>query len=56
MFPDDGACARYLEDVRWRDGFVCPHCDGAEDYIGLCGTCGHTDDPDAFGFGEIEWD
>ena len=26
MFPDDGACARYLESVRWREGFVCPRC------------------------------
>lgn len=26
MFPDDLACARYLEDVRWREGFVCPRC------------------------------
>lgn len=21
MFPDDAACARYLEAIRWRDGF-----------------------------------
>ena len=28
MFPDDGACARYLESVRWRDGFACPRCAG----------------------------
>ncbi len=26
MFPDDAACARYLESIRWRDGFVCPKC------------------------------
>lgn len=26
MFPDDLACARYLEAVRWRDGFECPKC------------------------------
>jgi transposase-like protein len=26
-FPDDGACLRYLERVRWHtDGFTCPHC------------------------------
>lgn len=24
LFPDDAACATYLEGVRWRDGFVCP--------------------------------
>jgi len=26
MFPDDAACASYLEAVRWRDGFQCPRC------------------------------
>ncbi len=30
MFPDDVACARYLEAIRWRDNFKCPKC-GAED-------------------------
>ena len=27
-FPDDDACARYLADKRWPDGFVCPACSG----------------------------
>ena len=26
MFPDDKACALYLEAIRWRKGFVCPRC------------------------------
>jgi hypothetical protein len=26
LFPDDAACARYLESLRWGHGFVCPHC------------------------------
>lgn len=26
LFPDDLACARYLEGMRWRSGFACPHC------------------------------
>ena len=26
LFPDDAACARYLEAVRWPHGFVCPTC------------------------------
>ncbi len=30
MFPDDAACAKYLEAIRWRDNFKCPKCD-AED-------------------------
>ena len=25
-FPTDGACREYLVDLRWPDGFVCPHC------------------------------
>ncbi len=26
LFPDDAACARYLERVRWPKEFVCPLC------------------------------
>ncbi|OQX31374.1 MAG: hypothetical protein B0D96_12945, partial [Candidatus Sedimenticola endophacoides] len=26
MFPDDLACASYLETLRWPDGFKCPKC------------------------------
>jgi len=26
LFPDDDACARYLERLSWPDGFVCPAC------------------------------
>ena len=26
LFPDDAACAAYLEKARWSDGFVCPQC------------------------------
>ena len=25
-FPDDAACAAYLEKARWGGGFACPHC------------------------------
>lgn len=25
MFPDDAACATYLERIRWPETFVCPH-------------------------------
>ena len=24
LFPDDAACAAYLEKARWGDGFACP--------------------------------
>ncbi len=26
VFPDDAACATYLERLRWADGFACPRC------------------------------
>jgi transposase-like protein len=26
LFPDDAACAAYLEQVRWHGSFVCPNC------------------------------
>jgi len=26
LFPDDAACASYLEKARWGDGFTCQHC------------------------------
>jgi hypothetical protein len=29
VFPNDDACAKYLEAVRWPKGFVCPKCSWA---------------------------
>lgn len=26
LFPNDDACARYLEGAKWSNGFECPHC------------------------------
>jgi DNA-directed RNA polymerase subunit RPC12/RpoP len=26
FFPDEASCARFLERLRWPDGFVCPAC------------------------------
>jgi hypothetical protein len=26
FFPDEAACAKYLEAMRWPDGFACPGC------------------------------
>ena len=26
VFPNDAACAQYLERMRWPDGFACPKC------------------------------
>ncbi len=30
MFPDDAACAKYLEAIRWRDNFKCSKCDAKD--------------------------
>ena len=27
LFPDEAACAAYLERARWSGGFICDHCD-----------------------------
>jgi transposase-like protein len=29
VFPDDKACAKYLENLRWPQGFLCPKCNQA---------------------------
>ena len=31
LFPDDAACAAYLEKIRWEHGFSCPWCGVAGD-------------------------
>jgi hypothetical protein len=31
LFPNDAACAVYLERVRWRGGFVCPSYQNADE-------------------------
>jgi transposase-like protein len=45
-FPDDAACAVFLERLRWPDGFVCPACGQAGGWrVGggrwwMCADCG----------------
>lgn len=44
-FPDDAACLDYLDWLRWREGFLCPHCDGVgswplPDSRQICSGCG----------------
>jgi hypothetical protein len=31
-FGDEERCYAFLERIRWRDGFVCPHCGARESY------------------------
>lgn len=32
LFPDEAACRRYLYNLRWPDGFVCPRCSSTTAY------------------------
>lgn len=49
LFPNDASCAAYLENIRWRTGFICPKCaDSQEPYrfanrphILRCRACKH---------------
>jgi transposase-like protein/ribosomal protein L37AE/L43A len=43
-FGDETACRAYLFALRWPEGFVCPHCQGAAAWpmargLWLCGSC-----------------
>jgi ISXO2-like transposase domain/Transposase zinc-ribbon domain len=45
FFGDEEACLRYLERLRWRDGFRCPACGGGEAWrtkrgLWVCRGCG----------------
>jgi len=33
QFPDEKACWHYLIDIRWPDGYVCPHCNSAKYWL-----------------------
>ena len=47
MYPDDDACAAWLEQLRWPNGFVCPKCEtGASPWQHtrgrlVCSSCRH---------------
>ena len=49
MFPDEAACAEYLYELRWPDGFICSDCGrSGEPYrirtrptVFQCRPCGH---------------
>lgn len=39
-FPDEAACAAYLAQLRWPEGFVCPACGGTRGWV--LATKAHT--------------
>ena len=45
QYGTEAACREYLEQMRWPDGFVCPHCSGRRSWrtergLWMCGDCG----------------
>jgi len=32
-FSDEASCREYLQQIRWQEGFICPHCDHGEYWI-----------------------
>ena len=36
IFPDDAACAAYLETLKWPNGFVCPACGESGEPYRIC--------------------
>jgi len=49
LFPDDTSCMRYLENIKWSNGFVCKKC-GHDKYIThtspftrKCTSCKHVE-------------
>ena len=41
LFPDETTYARYLERIRWPEGFECPSCRQARPRVLECRQCGH---------------
>jgi len=51
-FDSEEACRRYLEGIRWRDGFLCPACGGRKGWSTArgymhCSLCQHQTSPTA---------
>jgi Transposase zinc-ribbon domain len=40
MFPDEAACRRYLERMRWPSGFICERCEASEEPLRLATRAG----------------
>lgn len=53
IFPDPSACLRYLDEVKWGNGYACKSCGHQREskapklFSRRCGRCGHTESPTA---------
>ncbi len=49
IFPDSSTCYRYLEELKWGEGFTCKSCDhtkhseGPKLFTKRCSRCGHIE-------------
>ena len=54
VFPDDLACLRYLNNLKWQDGFQCKKCHnnkyfkGAKKFDRRCTKCGYNESLTAY--------
>jgi hypothetical protein len=51
LFPNDESCMKYLESLKWSDGFICEkcnhktYCKGNRDYTRQCTRCRYQSSP-----------
>ncbi|MDB5273116.1 MAG: receptor [Chitinophagaceae bacterium] len=56
IFPDDLACQRYIEEIKWTEGFQCKKCSNKKYFTGArifsrrCTRCGYSESVTAFTF------
>lgn len=49
IFPDELSCMRYLDEVKWKDGYICKKCGNDKCFPGLqkfakrCSRCGYNE-------------
>lgn len=54
VFPDDTSCLRYLEDLKWKEGFKCRKCGNTKysnssgPFNRKCSRCGNIESPTAY--------
>jgi two-component system, sensor histidine kinase LadS len=54
LYPDSLACYRFLEELKWNNGFICRKCannkyfDGAQKFAHRCTRCGYNESITAY--------